>query len=211
MKFVNIKSLNHFTALEKTINVFVIESPVEYRTLLLNVKESIVFSEDGKELDYSKNVIEILNPIDFNLNEKKNISVLYKILQSSINDEKRQMYGIIQEKSIEFLDFLIDSNNYSLTYNTEYDYNKFFNLFQLGFKEEESDYFKRLVNYIVTISEISRCNIVLSNNLTDYLDENEIIQLNKELEMKQIVLVDIKPNKQKNVEIIKDKNEYILI
>ena len=203
---------NIFFSLDKTITEIIIDDPEVLRNLFINVEESIIISEDIKEIKFEKTVLTIINPFEMMVNDKKNINLLYKALIANASDGQKEKLRIIERESINCLDDILDTNDYNLEYNAELDLSRFLNMFQVQFKEvDANNYLEYLIDYIKINVNLYGYKIVISYSLIDLLSKSEINSLEKELQLINIKLVDIKTNKQCKIDVINDNNEFILI
>lgn len=166
---------------------------------------SLIIDNDIVEIT---NYVEVIDNIfNLDLNSKKNINSLYKILKSFYKDNikegikeiNKNMSHIIKEISIDF--------DLNLSFSEELKEEDIFKLFDLRFEDEENDIIKRIIKYINVSYELRKTTIFYFFHLHEYLEDYQIEILLKELSYKNIKIVDIEPNNS----FAKCKNEQIVI
>ena len=171
-------------------NSIILNNKELYRKTYYTPLEEMIISTNSEEISTSKiNIIK--NILDFDINEKKNITELYKYMDknvtSNFTEEKYDLYSQITS----FLDLVLDNDINNLEYNIDIDFSKFLQSVDLKYKLSDN-FIENIVNYITYVSKKSV--LVITYSLNTYLEQNEIETLNSELSKRQISLVDISSN-----------------
>ncbi|MGM9873348.1 MAG: type II-A CRISPR-associated protein Csn2 [Bacilli bacterium] len=197
-----------YLIINKTFNLeefnmlsFVIENKkylydVELHVRLDFPKHTSLFtlSVDNKDEEITDNIEVIDNIFCLDLNTKKNINSLYKILKSfyksdikeGIDEIKNRMSFIIKDIAIDF--------DLSLSFSDEIREEDIFKLFDLKFDDEENDIVKRIIKYIEVSYELRKTTIFWLFHIHEYLEKSQIEDLLKELSYKDIKIINIEPN-----------------
>ena len=162
-----------------------------YREFCYNLNNSIIYSVNNKEENYS-NILFIKDPIDIELNNKKIMIVLYKKLMKYINSNLQEHILLIENEIFKLFDELSYQTNYDLNYDGENDINKILGMYQLNLKENKNyNYLECLVNYIRLNVELNNYSLIISFGLIRVLTKKELELLKKELQLLNISIVDI--------------------
>lgn len=183
------KKINYIKKLKEGINFVNIENIKYCRDIYLNLFEELLISFNDEELSESS-IYRINNCLDFDINDKKNITYLYKNLDKEINlNFKNQLNNIINELS----ELIRESSiNIGITYDYD-DSISLDKLFQsLSIKYAEDDNFD--INFITNILNLNNFydfKLFITFNLETFFDKNEISVLNKEFLKQGIIILNI--------------------
>ena len=150
---------------------------------------------NGSEVKIEDVSTYIYNVLDLNLNTKQNLNALYKILKKSYFTELTSTVEKIQEqletvcKEIK-LDF-----DAELTMESSIRIDDVFKIGGLQFVESENGLLENISRFILVGKELRSANIVFINHLHDYLEDEEIANLIKEIQYKGITLINLETNK----------------
>ena len=150
---------------------------------------------NGSEVKIEDVSTYIYNVLDLNLNTKQNLNALYKILKKSYFTELTSTVEKIQEqletvcKEIK-LDF-----DAELTMESSIRIDDVFKIGGLQFVESENGLLENISRFILAGKELRSANIVFINHLHDYLEDEEIANLIKEIQYKGITLINLETNK----------------
>lgn len=210
-----------FSSCEKTISM---EPPVSL-SLVIENKASLYsflsychndFSGDSDRIrfyiddslqDNDERLSFIPNLFDLNLNSKKNINGLYKLLKKKyyselkegISELKSKAEAIIKEISLDF--------DVELTAGDAINEDDLFKAMNLGFAEDDSSLLERLIKYMDIIHELQGISVFVIYRLRDYFEDDELTFLRHEVDYKGIVLIDIETEKP----IKPQENETVIV
>ena len=97
----------------------------------------------------------------------------------------------------ELLSNLTDSIDLNIEFD-EVDTSKLFQAFNLKYSDENLNYIENVLSYISIINAINSPKLFITFNLMNYITEEEYKLLEKELLIKQIIILDISLNLIKN-------------
>ena len=188
------------------------------KKILFNIEKYIRMSFEG-ERDYihlSKDKQLVLlddycdvvdNIFVLDINTKKNINALYKILKSlyyeklkeNISGLKQDISKIVSEISLDF--------DLELYVSNEIKEEDLFKIMDLQFKEIDSDYKNRLIKYMEVINELRNIKVFFFFHLHDYFEKEELETIIKEIKYRNISVINIESHNL----FTKNDNERIII
>lgn len=171
---------------------------IENRNFYLSILDSfmnadstkIFYAENNELLDLNKKMLIITDLYNISPNNKKILNNLYKrisekMINQKINDfiqnTNQQMISILEEISLNL--------NLSIDYELDLDITKILNLYKFCFKENSSTIIDRIITYVKANVEIMNLSFVVSFNIIQLLNSEEIYLLQKELELLNLSLI----------------------
>lgn len=149
---------------------------------------------DGNLVEIDEISDFILNIFDLKINTKKNANALYKIiknnyyslLEEKISEIKRISKNIMEEISEDF-DLELTSESYI---NTD----DLFKIFNLRFNEDVGTKAESLIKYISVLNKLRGTKVFFVNNLHSFYDKNELLDIVKESNYKNIRIINLEFN-----------------
>lgn len=184
---------------------WIIESPELFskyvQELFVQINGSagnFVLSSDEKELDISKTMEIIINPLSININDKKVINKLYSELSQTAFDSGNYLYtqSILADIQKYFLS-LEQSSNFILEMDAEIDITALFKALNIRLEIFADNFFEMLNQYIKILAELMKKKIVVFINISSYLSEEQLEELLKNAAYNEIILLLIE-NHQKD-------------
>ena len=184
----------------------IIEHKELFRKLYYNTFEELIISEVGSEIPSSK-ISVINNLLDIDINEKKNITDLYKHLNKRLStkliDDTNMFIGALKN----YIDSIQNDFNETLDYELELDFNKLFQSINLRYYIDNNF----IIDLILYLKHIGSYKIIITFNLNNYLTDQEIDIISNELKINQIILLNISSNTNfKNTTLTIDKDLCII-
>lgn len=173
--------------LDAGLNLIQIESPKLFRQLYLCCDEEIFLVENGKDIkrETIKNILEI------DLNEKKNITSLYKeILRHMRLNHQDEYIKSLNSLTNLIYDVQTELVNSEIEISEKIDEEKILQALNVGYKSSD-DFVYDLINYLKIKSFNSNISFFLTFNLCLYLTCEEVSLLNKEIKKLMIYIIDI--------------------
>ena len=173
--------------LDTGLNFIQIESPKLFRQLYLCCDEEIFLVENGKDIkrETIKNILEI------DLNEKKNITSLYKeILRHMRLNHQDEYIKSLNSLTNLIYDVQTELVNSEIEISEKIDEEKILQALNVGYKSSD-DFVYDLINYLKIKSFNSNISFFLTFNLSLYLTCEEVSLLNKEIKKLMIYIIDI--------------------
>lgn len=171
-----------------------IESIIFYHQLVLGLinEDSDMFSlsENFNPLDFQKECLFISDILTISPNNKKILNALYKRIQEKfLTNENKELLLNINEKFLSLLEQISLDVNLETDYLTDISINDVLSLYKFSFKEGEEDFLNKIITYIKANQEIKKLSTIITLNFLPLLKENEILLLQKELELLNLTMI----------------------
>ncbi len=171
-----------------------IESNTFYHQLVLGLinEDSDMFSlsENFNSLDFQKECLFISDILTISPNNKKILNALYKRIQEKfLTNENKNLLLNINEKFLSLLEQISLDVNLETDYLTDISINDVLSLYKFSFKEGEEDFLNKIITYIKANQEIKKLSTIITLNFLPLLKENEILLLQKELELLNLTMI----------------------
>ncbi|RDU22252.1 type II-A CRISPR-associated protein Csn2 [Anaerosacchariphilus polymeriproducens] len=182
---------------ESKVNLLIIENPIIFSKIILELlKQSegnegrFVLSQEGKVLKIEDNIFCIINPLELDFNQKNIITKLYSRLKEEIiNTELLLENNSIYADIFQYIQKVIDTISYPLTYKADMEPNALFKLLNVKFEEVQESLVERIIDYIKIMQQILGKKIVVLVNIKAYLSINELEQLYREAAYQKLNLI----------------------
>lgn len=188
--------LNQEINLKYGLNALTFENPTMFRQMYYNLFENIKLLDGIVECQSSK-IIIIKDVLNVSINEKKNLTYLFKLTNVILKEKYETDYLKIVTMLKNLLVNITDSMDLDVEFE-EVDTTKLFQSFNLKYQEDNLSYLESIISYISIINTITSPKVFITYNLLNYLTEEEYNSLQQEFAIKQIVLLDISLNLIKN-------------
>ncbi len=193
---INLIYLNENISLKYGINSLIFENPATFRDIYYNTLENIKILDGVNECTASKLII-IKDLLNLSINDKKNLTYLFKLSNIVLKEKYESEYLNIIMNLKELLSNLTDFIDLNIEFD-EVDTSKLFQAFNLKYSDENLNYIENVLSYISIINAINSPKLFITFNLMNYITEEEYKLLEKELLIKQIIVLDISLNLIKN-------------
>lgn len=159
---------------------------------------NFILSSDEKEMDISKTMEIIINPLSININDKKVINKLYSELSQTAFDSENYLYTQSILADIQkYCLCLEQSSNYMLEMDSEIDITALFKALNIKLEIFADNFFEMINQYIKIVAELLKKKIVVFINVSSYLSKKQLEELLKNAAYNEIVLLLIE-NHQKD-------------
>lgn len=143
---------------------------------------SFLYENDDKEIDCENVIHFVAHPFSLNLNTKKNINALYKILRKKYYQELSLDIDSLKEKVIEIVSSIALDFDVELSVSNDIVEDDLFKIMDLQFKEdEECPLYVKFIKYMQVIYELQGINIFIMPFISSYFSSEEIDYIKKEL------------------------------
>ena len=170
--------------------------------------EYFAFFNDDKKLDISNESAFIYNLFSLDLNTKKNINALYKILKKTIPETLQDDIKNIRESIFEVVKKISLEFEIELNVNSEIREDDLFKIIDLRFSENDDSLLLRFKKYIETIYELINIKVFFTYRLHEYFEKDELNLLTHELFYKNISIINIEQSN--NFEKTRDETFVIV-
>lgn len=164
------------------IPVCIIESPKRWReiqkklsTQYLGEDGEGVLSDHDKELNFSKTVEMIFNPLQLDENQRKLVTAFLKsFAEKAVNEshwrESQELNSIIQT----FFGKMEMEYSFGYHINTETDFSALAKAMGLQIETQYETDLERLLQYCIMIKELTKIKLFIFWNLRNYFTQNEL-------------------------------------
>ncbi len=212
MKKMFIKPINSLIEFDKPIIQIIFENNVDFRNFIENIEDNVIYSENDESLELNKKVIIINNIYDIDINDKKNITFLYKNIVNQLSEKQKESFDKINNELLNVIKDINNTNDYGIDFEDSFDITKILNLYQVKFCLDEQNYLEKLAKYIEITSSVSKINTFISFSLIRILSEEEVNFLVKELSFNKINLIDFDfQNSKKEIKYYEIDEDWCII
>lgn len=157
-----------------------------------------LFDEREKELKNSDYFEVIPSIFGMDVNNKKNINALLKIIKSD-NKEFIQNYVNKTNENLEMIAKTLNLES-EIPFETDIDFidDDLLKMLNIHIKQETNSLVELIFSYIKTTFELRKIKIFIFANLIDYLEDEEIILLLKNCAFLGVIIIDIESKNIKN-------------
>lgn len=157
-----------------------------------------LFDEREKELKNSDYFEVIPSIFGMDVNNKKNINALLKIIKSD-NKEFIQNYVNKTNENLEMIAKTLNLES-EIPFETDIDFidDDLLKMLNIHIKQETNSLVELIFSYIKTTFELRKIKIFIFANLIDYLEDEEISLLLKNCVFLDVIIIDIESKNIKN-------------
>ena len=168
----------------ETPQLLIVESPQQfYNTVsVLNGQMAgedgeFVFSEEGKEISPGKAGEIVTDLFNFDLNDKKIITLLYKKLEKNFNNgELIVKFNELNSFAVNFLEDLFFDVPFSLSYE-EVGVTDYLKFYSVKIEKNYENFLEKIICYINILVELKCCRFVIFVNLKSFLSDGDLLML----------------------------------
>lgn len=212
MKKMFIKPINSLIEFDKPIIQIIFENNVDFRNFIENIEVNVIYSENDESLELNKKTIIINNIYNIDINDKKNITFLYKNIVNQLSEKQKESFDKINNELLNVIKDINNTNDYGIDFEDSFDITKILNLYQVKFCLDEQNYLEKLAKYIEITSSVSKINTFISFSLIRILSEEEVNLLVKELSLSKINLIDFDfQNSKKEIKYYEIDEDWCII
>ena len=172
-------------------NVYIFRKFVEILTFDCFLDEVVAFFDENLNvINDNEPCFSILNIMDLDLNTKKNLNSLNKILQKTTYENFHKDLENLKTRISEIVKTISLELEVSISIKDEIKTDDLFKIMEIKFAENQENILEKLINYIIVMSKLQRKYIFLVLHLKEYLTEEEISVLIKELSLHEIFIID---------------------
>lgn len=159
---------------------------------------NFVLSYNEKEVDISKYMEIVVNPLSINVNDRKILNRLYLEFSQIAFDSKNYLYTqrILADMQKYFLN-IEQSSNYILEMEPEINIISLFKALDIKLQVFKDDFFEDLNQYIKIMAELMQKKVMVLINISSYLLDEQLEELLKNAAYNEIIILLIE-NHQRN-------------
>lgn len=170
------------------VNTIIIESPSFMASFVRQLNDQIQ-GQDGdfvlskhllEELDISKNVELIINPIiDSSYNKKFATKLLNSLKMISTSEDLYQKTVEIQTTLLQYASLIAHESDDTLLFNDKIDLSSLLKLFSFSLDFEDSSIIENIISYMKALNTYTEVSIFAFVNIKSFLTHEELIYLNE--------------------------------
>lgn len=185
-KILRIKNIEYVFEIEsgKIYNLVIENSQFLYNVIsYLNIMdEDTVMIFDENQLKASNYLIFITDPLNLDINSKKQLSFLYNELErNDFDDNKKEKLSIINEQSLELMNEIVMNSNQNIGFDNIFEIKDFLTLLNVKYKENRENYLEYLMSFISIVKSSSDIKCFIIYNFLDLLDDEDVLTLKKRI------------------------------
>lgn len=195
------------------INFLVIEAPeifersvVGLHSSFVGISEDVVI-DDGEKVDLGKICDMIFTPFDLSFDKKDIQRKLYNTLSMIAETDFGGEYAEVQSAVLRLIDSLVQSSDYDVKIGDFPDIKSYFKLFDISIRNPEGSFASKLIEYIVTVHELTGKRIFLLINCEAYIDDASYAHISKTARYYNLFIVFVARHQ---IDLIKGENIYII-
>ena len=202
MSYLSIKDFNIYNNLDNVQSYLLIIKNKRYLYSLINdMKNDCSEMEHIQVFDTSNKKINNLETIEFvpsifylDINSKKNINILLKILKNSFKDQTKIIINSFTEELDKFFKNIRFDSPVSIVSDINIDENDLFKLLNISIKDDSISVLEKILNFIDVTFELRKIKVFIFYNLISFLEVDEVKFLIEKCKQLCISLVDIEYN-----------------
>ena len=191
----------HHQNLEKTLewteNIHLSELVIEHPKFLRQVlkdfslddaERKLNFSNDGKTLNFEKEVDVIFNPLKLDFNNRRAMTTLLKMLvKTSLSETFYLETSKLKTKIVKYLGDLVDNENFNFEVAAaEFGIDDIAKATSLHIVGDEDDFIELLTDYMVMMAELASIKMFVFINLRTLINAEELQRLRHNLDNHQL-------------------------
>lgn len=182
---------------DKTCCIWTIEFPELLLNYITELQEQVignegkfVLSDENEILSFKKDVSLILSPLEIDHNDKKFINELFKEIKDIVQSgELYENYVFVKSELVKLMERISESNDYPLQYSEELEVSSLLKMMQVKFDFQDTNYFERLITFVQLSQRLLRKKLLIFVNLSSFLSENQLVELEKIAKYEQIKIL----------------------
>lgn len=194
---------NHLLISDDYVQLLIVESPSEFYNMVADLngqfegnEGQFVFSHDGKIVSAEKKGAILSNLFDFDLNDRKLLSLLHKRLETIALGEKIVQFHELTAKTVLFLEELSFSSPFALDY-AEPQLLDYLKAAGVRFETQYQSLEEKIVCYINAFIELKGCEFFVFVNLKSVLSDEKLKQLYAHCRREQVGLLLVEDSKRR--------------
>ncbi len=176
--------------------LLIIENPSEFYKTVMSFRSQILgeegdfsFYEDGEKMSVSKWGEILVNPFDFDINEKRILNLLYKKAEKNFLQS-----GLITELSeiITKSEIFFNELSYTFSFDLEYETLSLLDVMKAGnvkIKTEYEGVLEKVISYVNVLIELKNIKFFIFVNIKSILRDDDLAELYRHCEMEKVALL----------------------
>ncbi|MCJ0596250.1 type II-A CRISPR-associated protein Csn2, partial [Enterococcus cecorum] len=149
-----------------------------------------VLSDENEILSFKKDMSLILSPLEIDYNDKKFINELFKEIKDIVQSgELYEEYVFVKSELVKLMERISESIDYPLQYSEDLEVSSLLKMMQVKFDFQDTNYFERLITFVQLSQRLLRKKLLIFVNLSSFLSENQLVELEKIAKYEQIKIL----------------------
>lgn len=165
------------------------------------------FIDDVKE-DNDKSLYFIPDLFSLDLNTKRNINGLYKLLKKKYYSELKEEIGDLRTRAESIVKTIAADFDVELSVGEGLSEDDLFKAMDLEFLDSDASLVNKFIKYVFIVHELQDISVFLVFRMHDFFETNEIVLIRHELDYRGIVLIDIET---RSFEITSENESRLII
>lgn len=200
MKLINTCYNIELNIVENQVVVLSVENPTAYSMLIGDIWHQIngeegnfILSDADKIKNMAKEIECIFNPFSLDPNNKKVLGRLYQELKSNADNLLQDGTIELNCKIIDYLDKLVMTVPYNLTYNFDMDISALMKMYDIAVDNKAEGLLENIVEYVKVVTSICGIKTYIFVDIKHYLTVFELNELYKTLLYEKVNIIIIEP------------------
>ena len=173
---------------------------------------SFLLSQDGKKLDFSKNMDIVVDVFNLTVNQKKVINKLHSSLLTSAQESEHYLMTSELFTNINvYLDAIIQDQSLAVTYNEALDIAGIFKAADVRFAEEQEYLSEKLIDYMEVMTEYCNIECFAFVNLKSYMSETELKDFYRDVLYKRFKVILLESRTDSEIYGLKDLENILIL
>lgn len=171
-----------------------------------------LLSQDGKKLDFSKNMDIVVDVFNLTVNQKKVINKLHSSLLITAQESEHYLTTSELLTNINvYLDEIIQDQSLALTYNEALDIAGIFKAADVRFAEEQEYLPEKLIDYMEVMTEYCNIECFAFVNLKSYMLETELKNFYRDVLYKRFKVILLESRIDSEIYELKDLENILIL
>lgn len=171
----------------------VIENPKFLREVIKDLtiseeEKEVSITEDGKPLNFDKNIDVIFNPLKLDFNSKRAMTTLLKLLvKTSISEDFYLTTNNLKTKIVKYLGEVVDAGDFEFEISTDdFTIDSIAKAVSIHIVGDEDDFVELLTDYVSMMAELANIKMFAFVNLRLLMSDSDIKRFHHNLDNHQI-------------------------
>ncbi|MCJ0544405.1 type II-A CRISPR-associated protein Csn2, partial [Enterococcus cecorum] len=162
----------------------------ELQEQIIGNEGKFVLSDENEILSFKKDMSLILSPLEIDYNDKKFINELFKEIKDIVQSgELYEEYVFVKSELVKLMERISESIDYPLQYSEDLEVSSLLKMMQVKFDFQDTNYFERLITFVQLSQRLLRKKLLIFVNLSSFLSENQLVELEKIAKYEQIKIL----------------------
>lgn len=146
-------------------------------------KEYLILLDDGKEINFAKNVYFIFDILNIDFNDRKILKKLYTSISSSLSLdlEIKHKLELYFREAFNLIDATLIEFPFEFTYKTDLEVEDLLKLYGIKIYNESKSFMDKIIYLIDLISLLDLCKVLIFCNIKSFFTDSQIEEIYKHI------------------------------